>query len=220
MTVGQRLSRARIIEAAIDIADREGVDAVSMRRLAQELGVVPMAMYKHIADKGELSTAMIDSVVSEYPAPNDQLGWRDALLARIRGARQALGRHPWMRQAMEQSTSRTPTVLGHMDAVAGELRRGGFSYDLVHYAMHALGHRIWGFSPEAFSSPATQAAESPSPDELARAAALFPHVVAIAQDAAMRNPAGACDTEREFDFTLELLLDAFDRLRAEGWSSR
>lgn len=217
---GQRLSRARIVEAAIDIADREGVDAVSMRRLAQELGVVPMAMYKHIADKGELSAAMIDSVVSEYPAPSDQLGWRDALLARIRGARQALGRHPWMRQAIEQSTSRTPTVLGHMDAVAGELRRGGFSYDLVHYAMHALGHRIWGFSPEAFSAPSSPSAKPPSPDELAHAAALFPHVVAIAQDAAMRNPTGACDAEREFNFTLELLLDAFDRLRAEGWSSR
>lgn len=220
MAPGLKLSRVRILTAAVDVADRDGWDAVSMRRLAQELGVVPMAMYKHVADKDELRAGMIDAVIAEYPVPDSRLGWREAFVARIRGARLALGRHPWMRQAIEQSPSPTPVVLGYMNAVAGELRRGDFSYDLIHYAMHALGHRIWGFSPEAFRAAPADATEPSSPDELAQAAALFPHVVAIARDAAMRNPEGACDEEREFDFTLDLLLDAVDRLRAEGWHSR
>lgn len=191
-----------------------------MRRLAQELGVVPMAMYKHVTDKGDLRAGMIDAVISEYPVPDHLLAWRESLRLRVRGAREALGRHPWMRHAIEQSTSHTtPVVLAHMNAVAGDLRRGDFTYDQIHYAMHALGHRIWGFSPEAFSAAPPPSAP-PTADDLAQAAALFPHVVAIAHDAASRNPGGACEQDREFDFTLELLLDAFDRLRADGWESR
>jgi len=223
-----RLSRAQVLEGAVRLADAEGLDAVSMRRLSSELGVVPMALYKHVADKDDLVAGMIDSVVARYPAPEPDAGWRDAVRQRVLGARDALQAHPWLRSAIERATLRTPTVLAYMNAVAGELRGGGLSYDLVHYAMHALGHRIWGFSPEAFAAPdapagaAGSAAATPAPDpaELEALAAHFPHVVAIAMDTAQRNPLGACDTDAEFVFTLDLLLDAFGRLHEAGWASR
>lgn len=221
-----RLSRAGVLAAAVTLADREGLESLSMRRLASELGVVPMALYKHVADKDDLVAGMIDQIVADYRAPQPGLDWRAAVRGRIMAARDALHEHPWLRSALERATQRTPAVLGHMDAVAGELRRGGLSYDLVHHAMHALGHRIWGFSPEAFSdgagSTAAPDAEPPpvDPAQLAAMAERYPHVVAIALDTAQRAPGGACDTEAEFAFTLDLLLDAVSSLHAAGWRSR
>lgn len=222
-----RLSRAGVLAAAVSLADREGLESLSMRRLATELGVVPMALYKHVTDKDDLVAGMIDQVVEAYRAPDAGLDWRAAVRGRIMAARDALHEHPWLRSALERATQRTPAVLGHMDAIAGDLRRGGLSYDLVHHAMHALGHRIWGFSPEAFSdgtgSSAERAGEAePAPVDPAQLAAMaerYPHVVAIALDTAQRAPGGACDTEAEFAFTLDLLLDAVSSLHAAGWRS-
>lgn len=148
------LTRERAIAAAIATADAEGLDAVSMRRLATRLGVTAMALYKHVANKEDLLAGMVDAVVVGYESPVDPRDWRDAVAQRVRAARRALVRHPWMRRAIESRTARTAAVLGHMDAVAGEMLAGGLTPDLVHHAMHALGHRLWGFSPEAFDDDA------------------------------------------------------------------
>ncbi|MGX5681731.1 TetR/AcrR family transcriptional regulator [Schumannella luteola] len=215
------LNRARVLEAAISLADEVGLDALSMRSLSARLGVVPMALYKHVADKDDLVAGILDTVVAQYAQPDPQLGWRASVRYRVHAARAALARHPWLRSGILQASRPTPAVLAHMDAVAGDLARGGFSYDLIHYGMHALGHRVWGFAPEAFS-PAPGAAPLPPPDP-AQAQALavaFPHVAAIAADSAARNPQGACDDDGEFDFGLELLLDALERLHSAGWVSR
>lgn len=223
------LSRPQVLAAAVALADREGLAAVSMRHLAAELGVVPMALYKHVSDKNDLVAGMIDLVVAGYAAPPPGLEWREGVRRRVLVARDALLEHPWLRPAIEAASQRTPAVLGHMDAVAGELAAGGLSYDLVHHAMHALGHRIWGFSPEAFSSPAAPSAPPPptpapsTAEQEAMMAALaqrFPHIAAIALDAVARSPLGACDEQFEFEFTLDLLLEAVARLHAAGWSSR
>ncbi|ALJ18646.1 TetR/AcrR family transcriptional regulator [Microbacterium sp. No. 7] len=221
------LTPARVIGEAIAIADASGLDAVSMRAVATRLGVVPMALYKHVSDKSALVGGMIDAVVAAYPQPPAGLPWTDAVRWRILAAREALGAHPWLRPAIEGATQRTPAVLAYMNALAGEFAAGGVSYDLAHHAMHALGHRIWGFSPEAFAPPAASAApetpgtpDGPDAETLAAMAAAFPHVVAIAQEAAASHPSGACDADAEFVFTLDLLLDAFTRLHAAGWSSR
>lgn len=223
------LSRPQVLAAAVALADREGLAAVSMRHLAAELGVVPMALYKHVSDKNDLVAGMIDLVVAGYAAPPPGLEWREGVRRRVLAARDALLEHPWLRPAIETATERTPAVLAHMDAVAGELAAGGLSYDLVHHAMHALGHRIWGFSPEAFSSPAAPSAPpppTPAPSTaeqeamMAAMAQRFPHIAAIALDAVARSPLGACDEQFEFEFTLDLLLEAVARLHAAGWSSR
>jgi AcrR family transcriptional regulator len=228
---GPPLTRAQVLAAGVALADREGLAAVSMRHLSAQLGVVPMALYKHVADKHDLVAGMIDLVVEGYAVPPPALDWRERVRARVLSARDALLEHPWLRPAIEAATQRTPAVLAHMDAVAGDLAAGGLSYDLVHYAMHALGHRIWGFSPEAFSSPAGPTppplASTPptasSPEQQAMMAALaqqYPHIAAIAADTVARNPQGACDEQGEFEFTLDLLLEAVQRLHAAHWVSR
>ncbi len=216
------LDRAQVLAAAIELADEHGLAALSMRQLSARLGVVPMALYKHVDDKQDLVAGMIDTVVAGYPAPPDGAPWREAVRARVLVARRATVTHPWMRPAIESATRRTPQVLAYLDALAGHFAAGGFSYDLTHYAMHALGHRVWGFSPEAFSAPPSPddgPLDPPSAQQMAEMAAAFPHVVAIAMDAAARNPTGGCDEQHEFEFTLDLLLDAFARLQAAGWVS-
>lgn len=216
-----RLSRAQVVDAAIALADREGLAAVSMRQLAGDLGVVPMALYKHVSDKHDLLAAMIDRVVADYPRPVSRQPWREAVRTRVLGARDALLAHPWLRPAIETATERTPVILGYMDALVGDLVDGGLSYDLAHHAMHALGHRIWGFSPEAFSTPPSGTApepKKPGADELAALARAFPHIAGVAAELERRHP-GGCDDQFEFAFTLDLMLEAFARLHAAGWRS-
>ena len=217
-----RLDRERVLAEAVALADTDGLDQLSMRTLAGRLGVVPMALYKHVADKDDLVGGMVDTVVASYAAPPDGLAWREAVRRRILAAREAVLAHPWLRPAIEAGAPRTLAVLDHMDAVAGEFIGGGVSVDLTHHAMHALGHRIWGFSPEAFST-GSGTGEPPSAQDvetqLAQIEERLPHVAAITRDAFARSATG-CDEQDEFEFTLDLLLDGFQRLHAAGWSSR
>lgn len=221
----RRLSREQAVRAAINLADRDGIEAVSMRRLADALGVVPMAMYKHVVDKEDLLDAMVDLVVADYEEPPQGLAWRDEVRARIVAARRSLLAHPWLRPVIETRARRTPAILGHMDALAGAFLAGGCSADLTHHAMHALGHRIWGFSPEAFQE-ATPVALPDDPDErdafVRRWTEAYPNIVAIARTATdddLDAVGTGCDEEFEFDFALDVLLDAFERLRMDGWRS-
>ncbi len=215
-----------MLEAAVALADAAGAEAVSMRRLAQELGVVPMALYKHVANKDELLDGMVDVVLTEIEPADDAPPWKDAVRRRVLSARRAVLRHPWARQAIESRTHRTPVVLAYMDSLAGAFRRGGFSADLTHHAMHALGNRIWGFSPELFDEGPAADAAPPTPEQQQAMAAEFaqkyPHILEIAVAATQGDLSGVgqgCDEQFEFEFALDLLLDGFDRLRDQGWSS-
>jgi AcrR family transcriptional regulator len=221
------LSRERVLRAGVALADEAGIDAVSMRKLAEELGVVPMALYKHVAGKDQLLDGMVDLVIGEFDPPDPGLDWKFAVRQRVLAARRAVLRHPWARQAIESRTHRTPAVLGYMDAMAGAFLTGGFSADLTHHVMHALGNRIWGFSPELFDEPRDDDAPAPTPEAqeaMAREfAERFPHILAIATAATagdLSRVGQGCDEQFEFEFALDLLLDGFDRLRAEGWTSR
>jgi AcrR family transcriptional regulator len=212
------LNRAQVLESAVALADAEGIDAVSMRALASRLGVVPMAMYKHVADKQDLTSGMIDVVVSSYALVADRGGWAESVRGRVFAARASLAQHPWLRQAIEAAKAPTPAVLAHMNAIAGSFVDGGFTYDLTHHAMHALGHRIWGFNPEAFATTPSRVDEPVDDAQAGLMAAQFPHIAAVAQAAASSNPSGRCDEDDEFAFTLDLLLDGFERLRRAGWN--
>ncbi len=216
-----KLDRHQVVAAAIAWSDAEGLDGLSMRALANRLGVVPMALYKHVADKEDLIGAMVDAVVEEYADPDVQGPWKDRVKARIDVARRAVHRHPWLCDAIVSRNRRTEAVMAHLDAVAGDFLGGGVSPDLTHYGMHALGTRVWGFSAEAFEDPdAPTPDDASNPDVLAYFTEKYPNVVTIALDAAARSPAGTCDHESEFDFTVDLLLDAIDRLHEQGWQSR
>ena len=215
------LTRDRVLRAAVALADDAGIDSVSMRRLAQELGVVPMALYKHVANKHELLDGMVDLVIGEIDPPDPDLDWKSAVRQRILSARRALLRHPWTRRVMEGQAAPTPAVLSYTDSTIGMFLAGGLSVDLTHHAMHALGSRIFGFTQELHqdahvSDPEARAAIAQ------QLAGVFPNIVAVATSRPHdeRSVVGpGCDDQFEFEFGLDLLLDGFDGLRRQGWRS-
>ena len=209
------LSRERILRAAVDLADQAGVDALSMRRLASELGVVPMALYKHVANKDELLDGMIDVVVGEIDSPRTDTDWKTAVRARILSARRALLRHPWASRVMESRNEPTPTVLAYMDSMIGMFRAGGFSIDLTHHVMHAMGSRLMGFSQELFNdrTDTDPAIETEMWTQLAGAyPSIAELVMAVDHDGTSIVGAG-CDDQVEFEFALDLMLDGLEKLK-------
>lgn len=216
------LSRERVLRAAVVFADTSGIEALSMRSLAQQLGVVPMALYKHVASKEELLDGMVDVVVSEIAPPRPRAEWRSAVRGRILSARQSLVRHGWACQVIQSRTHASPVVLEYMDSLMGIFLAGGVSADLTHHAMHALGTRMWGFTQDVFPTP------EPPADPEARAvmfeqfAVQYPHIIAIATAASPQEGPSAgegCDEQVEFEFALDVLLDGIERLHQQGWNS-
>jgi AcrR family transcriptional regulator len=190
------LSRDRVLRAAVALADASGIDALSMRNLAQELDVVPMALYKHVANKEQLLDGMVDVIVGEIDPPVEGPDWKSAVRQRILSARRALLRHPWASRAIESRANPTPVVFDYVNSIIGLFRAGGLSVDLTHHAMHALGSRMWGFTQEVFPPP-------PNPDPDLEDSVVGP----------------GCDDQFEFVFALDLLLDGFERLHRQGWRS-
>ncbi|MET8154511.1 TetR/AcrR family transcriptional regulator C-terminal domain-containing protein [Actinoplanes sp. NPDC049668] len=216
------LSRERVLHAAVALADVIGIEALSMRKLAQELGVVPMALYKHVANRDELVDGMVDTVVARIDAPEHGTDWKPAVRQRVLSARRTMLRHPWVSRAIETRQAPTPAVLGYLDSVIGMFRAGGFSADLTHHVMHAMGSRVLGFTQELFTAqegPADPAAAAAAARELAAA---FPYVAEMALAAAHEDASivgSGCDDQFEFEFALEVLLDGFERLHERGWTS-
>jgi AcrR family transcriptional regulator len=213
------LSRERILLTAVGLADRGGVQAASMRKIAQELGVVPMALYKHVVGKDGLLDGMIDVVVGEIdpPAP-DVVDWKAAVRQRILSARQALLRHPWASRVMESRTEPTPTVLAYMDSMIGMFRAGGFSMDLTHHAMHAMGSRLMGFTQELFNDTSDVDPEVEA-EMWGQMAAVYPSIYELFrtvshEDASVVGP--GCDDQFEFEFALDLLLDGLEKLKVRS----
>ena len=216
------LNRDRVLRAAVSLADRAGIDRLSMRNLAQELDVVPMALYKHVANKEELLDGMVDVVVGEIDVAIHGASWRDAIRFRILSARQALLRHRWASQVIESRTNASPVILEYMNSLIGLFRTGGFSVDLTHHVMHALGSRMWGFTQEVFPTP-------PPPDDpevlaamFGQLAAQYPYIIEVATARAHDGSSTVgpgCDDQFEFEFALDVLLNSFDQLHKEGWNS-
>jgi AcrR family transcriptional regulator len=210
------LSRERVLRAAVALADEHGVEAISMRRIAGELGVVPMALYKHVSSKDELLDGMIDVVVGEIGPPAGGTDGKAAIRRRVLSARGALLRHPWASRVIESRPSPTPTVLRYMDSMIGIFRAGGFSIDLTHHAMHAMGSRLLGFSQELFDDTGEVGPET-GPEALRAMAGAYPNITALV--AAITHDQGSvvglgCDDQFEFEFALDLMLDGLERLRS------
>jgi AcrR family transcriptional regulator len=209
------LRRDRVLRAAVSLADAAGIESLSMRRLAEALGVVPMALYKHVASKEELLDGMVDVVVGEIDPPVQGADWRRAVRQRVLSARRALLRHPWAFRVLQSRTNPTPAVLAYLDSMIGMFRAGGFSVDLTHHVMHAIGGRIFGFTQEVLddSQPVDPEAQARMLRELAGS---YPNITELASvvyhdQASVVGP--GCDDQFEFEFALDLLLDGFERLR-------
>ncbi len=218
------LSRPRVLRAAVDLADREGLEALTMRQLAQALGVEAMSLYHHVANKAALLDGAIEVVLDEVVAAADRAGgpppaedWRAAMRARILAARAVLLRHRWAPGVLETRTSLSPAIIGYYDGMLGIMRAGGFSYDLAHHAMHALGSRALGFTRELFEPDDPDAGSAEATAVLAELADRFPHIAAMVAEIAHDDPdstLGWCDDQAEFEFGLDLILDGLERRRA------
>ena len=215
------LSEERVLRAAVRIADRDGIGSLTMRNLASELGVEPMSLYYHVDGKEAVLDGVVDVVVGEMneaarhigAAPSGQ-DWKAAMRRRILAAREVLLRHPWAPHVMETRTTVSPEVLLYYDALLGVMRAGGFSYDLAHHALHALGSRAMGFTQEPF-----EAGDGDDDDEAAAAvfeemADRLPHLVEMVGEVShgdADSTLGWCDDQAEFEFGLDLILDGLER---------
>jgi AcrR family transcriptional regulator len=220
------LNRRRVLRAAVDLADREGLEALTMRRLAQELGVEAMSLYHHVANKEAILDGVVEVVLGEIletvdradaPAPQDD--WLTALRTRILAARAVLLRHPWAPRVIETRTTMSPAIVGYFDGLLGILRSGGFSYDLAHHALHALGSRALGFTQELFEPDDPDAADADAAAMLEQGADQFPHIVEMLGEIAHDDPdttLGWCDDQYEFEFGLDLVLDGLERRRMDA----
>jgi AcrR family transcriptional regulator len=214
-TPRQRLSTARVLQAAIALADKTGLEAFSMRGLAQELGVVPMALYKHVANKDDLLDGIVDIVFSEIDAPSAEEDWRSALRLRAISAREALKRHPWAIGLME-SRHPGPANLRLHNAVMGCLREAGFSFQAAIHAYSVQDAYIYGFALQeknlGFETPEESAEKIDA--QRAQVPAMDDHP--YLREVAEQLQVAGYDYGAEFEWGLDLILDALERYRATG----
>jgi len=214
-----RLSRDRVISAAVVLADQGGIESLSMRNLAQELSVVPMALYKHVANKEELLDGMVDVVFGEVKIRSGS-AWRTAMRERAISMREALLRHRWAIGLMESGTP-GPANLRHHNAVMGCLRdQAHLSFRMAVHAYSVMDSYIYGFALQekalAIDIPAEAerrlervAERHPSPaDE-------YPYLIEVVVELGKSG----YDYTEEFEFGLDLLLDGIERLHEEERAS-
>ena len=218
------LSRERVLRAAVKVADEGGIEAVTMRRLADELGAEAMSLYYHVSKKEDILDGLVDVIAREINDAVAQLGpakangdWKAAARQRILAARQVFLRHRWAPAVLGNRAGASPEVMRYFDGLVGLMRDGGFSYDLIHHALHALGSRALGFSQELLEpdgdSDDTPAPAPAMPESMAE---LFPHLAGMLAEVVHDDPdstLGWCDDQFEFEFGLDLILDGLDAMR-------
>ena len=214
------LSRDLILTTAVGHADEHGLEATSMRRLADALGVTPMALYKHVTSREELIDGMVDTVIAEIAPMEDRsadpAGWTGRLRAQVLAARDVLARRAWATEAIETRQASSPIVLAYMDTLMGIMRSGGLSMDLVHHAMHALSSRMWGLTRDVFPTPALPEEPTERQAVVDQVAIDYPNIAEMVNTVSASG--SGCDADVEFEFALDMLLDGIDRLHRAGWT--
>ncbi len=201
------LTPERLLRGAVEIADTDGIHALTMRALAQHLGVKPMAIYHHIANKDEILDGIVDIVFSEIELPVPGQDWRSEMRRRAASARTALARHPWAIGLMETRTSPGPATLRHHNAVLGTLRQAGFSLVLTAHAYALIDAFVYGFALQEATLPMDgpeDVAEIAGPMMERMPEGEYPHLTEFAMEHAMKP---GYDFGEEFEFGLDLILD-------------
>jgi AcrR family transcriptional regulator len=211
------LNRERVLRAAIALADERGAHELTMRKLAQELGVEAMSLYNHVANKDDLLDGMVDIVFSEIEAPSPGGDWKAELRKRAISTREALNRHRWAIGEMEGRTNHGPNNLRLHDAVLGCLRAAGFSVEMTVHAYSVQDAYIYGFvlqqsdmsseTPEDFAAEAQRQMR-----DYAAALADYPHLVEVVGGHVAES---GYDYEAEFLFGLDVVLDRLEQLLSE-----
>jgi AcrR family transcriptional regulator len=210
------LSKQRVVVEAVQLADRDGVDGLSMRRLAGALGAGAMSLYHYVANKEELLDAMIDAVFEEIELPPEDADWQSAMRRRAVSARQVLARHPWAIGLMESRTSPGPANLRHHEAVTACLRKAGFSVSLATHANWLIDSLVYGYALQEASLPFDTAAEFADKAEDVYLPQLPPDEFPYLNESAAALVAAGYDPAEEFTFGLDLVLAALEPLRASA----
>jgi len=215
-TADTKLSKQRVVLEAVGLADREGVDGLSMRRLAAVLGAGAMSLYHYVANKEELLDAMIDIVFEEIKLPTDATDWQSAMRQRAISTRQVLARHPWAIGLLESRTSPGPANLRHHEAVTACLRRAGFSVLMATHANWLLDSYVYGFALQESSLPFDTADEFADTTEDVFLPQLPPDQFPYLNESAAALVAAGYDPAEEFIFGLDLVLAALEPLRTSA----
>src|SRR3989475_3270485 len=208
------LTRDRILRTAISLADRDGLESLSMRKLGQKLGVEAMSLYNHVRNKVDMLDGMVDVVFSEIDLPATGADWRTAMRTRAISARQILLRHPWAIGLMESRATPGPATLRHHDSVLGSLRTAGFSIDMAAHTYSILDGYIYGFTLTELTLPFSNSEGSAGVAEIAgNILEGFrpnenPHLAELAVDRALKPGHNYGD---EFEYGLDLILDGIQR---------
>lgn len=208
------LTRERALDVAMALADAGGLAELSMRRLAQELGVEAMSLYHHVPSKDAILDGMVDRVFAEIELPRLDLDWKTALRRRCLSVRAALLKHRWALSVLESRTAPGPSTLTHHDAVLGCLRAGGFSVALTGHAYALLDAVVFGYVHTELTLPFTTPEETQA---VARAIfeamppGAFPHLVELTKEQVLR-PGYSFSNEPAWG--LDLVLDGLERALA------
>lgn len=204
------LTREKVLDAAVNLANDVGINGLSMRKLAQAVGVEAMSLYNHVKNKDDLLDAMVEQVFAQITVPRVGGDWRDEMRVRALSAHAVLKRNPWAAMQIMSRVNVGPAALAYVDATIGCLRQAGFSYPLADHAWNALDSYIYGFTllelnfplePDEYADVADDFMPSMPPD-------LYPHLLGMSQ-AVME---GKHDGLHTLEFGLELLLDGLERL--------
>jgi len=201
------LTRERALAAAVALADTDGLEALTMRRLARELEVEAMSLYHHLANKDDILDGMVETVFGEIEIPPKDTDWKVAMRRRGESVRAALTRHPWAISIMESRTSPGPNTLGHLDAMLGSCRAAGFSIPMAAHAVSLIDSYIYGFVLQEVNLPFDDTSDLEevvgeilpglSPDE-------YPHLLELTMNHVLQP---GYSYGNEFEFGLGLILD-------------
>lgn len=206
-----RLDRERVVRAAMELADEQGIDSVTMRELGRRLRVEAASLYNHVAGKGDLLDGMVEVVVAEIDVPSDGVDWKEAMRRRAVSARGVFSRHRWAAALIDSRERRGSGSLSYADRVLGTLLRAGFPPRVAAFAFLALDSYILGFGRQwsSFSLDDDQDAGAGARETLAAVPqGAYPALVRVAEEYA----AAPFDEDAAFAFGLDLLLDGLQRL--------
>ena len=205
------LSRERVLRAAVRLADEGGIESLSMRKLAQDLGVKAMSLYNHVANKDDLLDGIVDIVVNEIEVPNLGVDWKTAMRRRAMSAHEVLLRHPWSTMPLVSRVNVGPAMLRYVDATLGCLREAGFSLEMADRAWNAIDSHIYGFTLQELNFPfETEEYSEAAKNGLSLIPAdKYPYLNRLTHDVME----GRYDGIHDFEFGLELILNGLDRFR-------
>jgi AcrR family transcriptional regulator len=202
-----------VLNAAIALADANGLESLTMRRLGEELDVGPMALYRHVRNKDDLVDGLVDRIFGEIGLPSTESDWKVAMRERAISVREALMRHRWAIGLMEARANPGPSNLRHHDAVIGALRAGGFDMAMAAHAYSVLDAYIYGFAMTHMNLPFDSGIEG----QVAEVAQTmlqpfplnaYPNLLAFITEHAMQP---GYDFGDEFEYGLDLVLDGLER---------